>query len=46
LRPDLPKMLSNAYDDARIDAANDTALEIDTFPETREWTAQEVLAEQ
>jgi hypothetical protein len=44
LRPDLPKLLSNAYDDARIDAANETGIDIDTFPEICEWTVEEVLA--
>lgn len=45
LRPDLPKLLSNAYDDARIDAANETGIDIDTFPEACEWTVEQVLAE-
>jgi hypothetical protein len=45
LRPDLPKLLSNAYDDARIDAANETGIDIDIFPETCEWTVDEVLAQ-
>jgi hypothetical protein len=45
LRPDLPKLLSNAYDDARIDAANETGIDIDTFPDTCEWTVEEVLAQ-
>jgi len=45
LRPDLSKLLSNAYDDARIDAANETGIDIDTFPETCEWTVEQVLAE-
>jgi hypothetical protein len=45
LRPDLPKLLSNAYDNARIDAANETGIDIDTFPETCEWTVEEVLAQ-
>ena len=45
LRADLPKLLSNAYDNARIDAANETGLDIDVFPETCEWTVSEVLAE-
>jgi hypothetical protein len=44
LRPELPKLLSNAYDNARIDAANETGIDIDTFPETCEWTVEEALA--
>jgi hypothetical protein len=43
LRPDLPKLLTAAYDNARIDAANETGLDIDTFPEACEWTVAEVL---
>jgi uncharacterized protein DUF29 len=43
LRPKLPELLSDAYDQARIDAANETGLDIDTFPETCEWPAAEVL---
>ena len=45
LRPGLPKLLSNTYDDARIDAANETGIDIDTFPETCEWTVEEELAQ-
>jgi hypothetical protein len=33
LRQDLPKLLADAYDNARIDVANETGMEIDTFPE-------------
>ncbi len=43
LRQDLPKLLAAAYDNARIDATNETGLDIDTFPETCEWTMAEVL---
>ena len=43
LRPDLPRLVSSAYDDARIDAANETGIDIDTFPETCEWTVEQVL---
>jgi hypothetical protein len=42
LRLALPKLLASAYDDARIDAANQTGIDIDTFPETCEWTVAEV----
>ncbi len=45
LRQDMPKLLARAYDDARIDAANERGLDIDTFPETCEWTLGEVLTE-
>lgn len=43
LRPKLPKFFSDAYDQARINAANETGLDIDTFPEICEWAAAEVL---
>lgn len=43
LRRELPELLSDAYDNARIEAANETGLDIDTFPETCEWTVPEVL---
>ncbi len=43
LRRDLPKLLAGAYDNARIDAANETSLDIDAFPEVCEWTITEVL---
>jgi hypothetical protein len=43
LRRDLPKLLAGAYDNARIDAANETGIDIDAFPEACEWTIAEVL---
>jgi hypothetical protein len=43
LRRELPELLSDAYDNARIEAANETGLDIDTFPETCEWTVAEVI---
>lgn len=43
LRQDLPKLLATAYDNARIDAANETGLDIDAFPEACEWTITEVV---
>jgi hypothetical protein len=43
LGPKLPELLSDAYDEARIDAANETGLDIDTFPETCEWQSAEIL---
>jgi hypothetical protein len=43
LRRELPELLSDAYDNARIEAANETGLDIDTFPETCEWSVAEVL---
>lgn len=45
LRQDLPKLLSGAYDNARIDTANETGIDIDMFPETCEWTIAETLTE-
>ena len=42
LRPDLPKLLSNAYDDARIDAANQTGIDSIHSLETCEWTVNQV----
>jgi Domain of unknown function DUF29 len=45
LRPKLPKLIGKAYDQARIDAANETGLDIDTFPEACEWSAAEMLAD-
>ena len=45
LRRDLPQILSDAYDRARIDAANETGLDIDIFPEECEWTLAEVMVE-
>jgi hypothetical protein len=43
LRPELPELLADAYDDARIGAADETAIDIEAFPETCEWTVAEVL---
>ncbi len=43
LRPELLELLGDAYDSARIDAANETGIEIDAFPETCEWALAEVL---
>ena len=43
LHPELPELLADAYDSARIEAANETAIDLDTFPETCEWTVAEVL---
>lgn len=43
LRRELPELLEDAYDDARIDAANETGIVIDVFPEFCEWTVDEVL---
>ncbi len=45
LRPDLPRLLEKAYQRARIEAANETGLELETFPESCQRTAEEVLAE-
>jgi hypothetical protein len=43
LRPQVAALLPKAYGQARIDAANETGLDIDTFPETCQWTVEEVL---
>ena len=43
LRPEFPELLADAYDKARIEAADETGIDIDTFPETCEWTVPEVL---
>jgi hypothetical protein len=43
LRPELPELLADAYEEARIEAANETAIDFDSFPETCEWTVAEVL---
>ena len=45
LRPDLPRLLEKAYKRARIEAADETGLELDVFPESCEWTVTEVLAD-
>jgi uncharacterized protein DUF29 len=45
LRPHVAALLPKAYGQARIDAANETGIDIDTFPETCEWTITEVLGE-
>jgi hypothetical protein len=43
LRPEPPELLSDAYDNARIDAANETGIDLNAFPETCQWTVAEVL---
>jgi len=43
LRCELDEFLEDAYDDARIEAATQTGFDIDTFPETCEWSVAEVL---
>jgi hypothetical protein len=43
LRAKLDELLTDAYQTARYDAANETGLMLDTFPETCEWTVAEVL---
>jgi len=44
LRPQTAVLLAEAYQDARIDAAAETGLAIETFPEASEWTVEQVLA--
>jgi hypothetical protein len=43
LRTNLPELLADYYESARIKAADETGIAIDTFPETCEWTVAEVL---
>jgi len=43
LRRELPELLADAYDQARIEAADETGIDFDTFPEVCEWTVAEVL---
>jgi hypothetical protein len=43
---ELPELLSDAYDNARIEAANETGIDLDTFTEVCEWSVAEVLEEQ
>jgi hypothetical protein len=43
LRPDLPRLLEKAYKHARIEAADETGLALNVFPESCEWTATELL---
>ncbi len=43
LKSSLPQLFENACEQARIDAANETGLDIQTFPERCEWTSAEVL---
>lgn len=43
LRPQVAALLLEAYEDARFEATNETGLDIATFPETCEWTVEEVL---
>ena len=45
LRPDLPTFLTNAYDDARTRAMDETDLPLATFPEVCPWTLAQVLDE-
>ena len=45
LRRQVPGLLSKAYGQARLNAADETGLDIGTFPETCEWTVAEVLGE-
>jgi hypothetical protein len=45
LRPELPALIHDAYDTARLKAADETGLDTEVFPESCEWTAAEVLAD-
>jgi hypothetical protein len=44
LRPDLPQLLEKAYTRARIQAAQETGLELELFPASCQWTLAEVPA--
>jgi len=46
LHAQLDQVLADAYETARFDAENETGLMLDTFPETCEWTAAEVLGKE
>lgn len=43
LRPQLPGCVDEAYEDARFDAAEETQLTIQTFPDEREFTVEWAL---
>lgn len=43
LKRHLPKILEEAYADARIEAAEETGLSEKIFPETCPWTLKEIL---
>ena len=43
LKASLPELFANAYEQARIDAANETGLDLETFPEACPWTLAEVM---
>lgn len=43
LRPLIPELLLQAYHPARRKAARQTRLNLQTFPETCPWTAEQVL---
>jgi hypothetical protein len=45
LRRELPTLVENAYSIARLKAADETGLELDTFPDSCEWAVTDVLAE-
>jgi hypothetical protein len=45
LRPQVVTLLPEAYQDARSDAANETGIDIGTFPATCAWTVADVLGE-
>jgi hypothetical protein len=43
LRPKLPELIAEAYPDARDNAADETGLALQTFPERCPWTVAQVL---
>jgi hypothetical protein len=43
LSPDLPQFINDAFERARIKAADETGLELDMFPDECEWSMAQVL---
>ena len=43
LQPELPLLLTDAYEDARYAASDETSLSLDSFPQTCPFPAQQVL---
>jgi ribosomal protein L29 len=44
LRPTLPGLIEDAYEKARIEASDETGIDLDAFPETCEFTTSQILA--
>ena len=45
LRREMAEFIADAYSNARLNAADETGLEVDAFPESCEWRVAEVLAD-